>query len=226
MTKAEEIVASLRQGILRGQLTPGSPLRQDVLAERFGVSHIPVREALRQLAAEGLVEIRRHQGARVSGLSASEARQLLEIRCVLETQAVRWSMPMATADEQRLAAQALDEAENAIDLDRWMHLNWRFHSTLYSRAARPRLFALIESVDAQIDRFIRVLISTEAEYRTQAEREHRAILAAYGVGNADAVCALLTQHMTETALRVERLLLRHRDDELEPQSVGEPGTVG
>ena len=209
MSKAEDISAALRGEILSGAIAAGEALRQDTIARRFGVSHIPVREALRELATEGLVEIRRHQGARVCALSASEARQMLEIRCVLETQAVRWAIDHATPEDLRAAEAALDEAERIThDIDAWMHLNWRFHSTLYRAADRPRLVTLIESVDVQIDRFIRALIGSQADYRRQAEQEHRAILAAYRVGNPRAVSALLEQHMTETARRVDGLLQR------------------
>jgi DNA-binding GntR family transcriptional regulator len=209
MSKAEDISAALRGEILSGEVAAGEALRQDTIARRFGVSHIPVREALRELAAEGLVEIRRHQGARVCALSASEARQMLEIRCVLETQAVRWAIDHATPEDLRAAEAALDEAERITHaIDAWMHLNWRFHSTLYRAAERPRLVTLIESVDVQIDRFIRALIGSQADYRRQAEQEHRAILAAYRVGNPKAVSALLEQHMAETARRVDGLLQR------------------
>ncbi|WP_298218724.1 GntR family transcriptional regulator [Halothiobacillus sp.] len=207
MTKTEEICRALRDEILHGRLTSGEALRQDAIAERFGVSHIPVREALRQLAAEGLAEIRSHQGARVNSLSVSEARQLLEIRCILETQAIRWALEKgASAEDVQRAAAVLDEAEDVADIDCWMRQNWLFHSSLYRAAERPRLFAMIESVDTQIDRFIRVLISTQTDYRQQADLEHRAILAAYRVGSEAAVCVLLEQHMTETKRRLEILL--------------------
>lgn len=66
----------------------------------------------------------------------------------------------------------------------WMHLNWQFHSALYAAADRSRLVSMIDSLDAQIDRFIRVLTTVRSDYRRQAEREHRAILAAFSVGNA------------------------------------------
>lgn len=206
---ADKIAASLRRAILRGEIEAGVPLRQDVIARQFAVSHIPVREALRHLAAEGLVTIRPNRGAIVSQLSPAEATELLEIRCALETQAVRWSLPSADDELLVRAEAALAESERTEDVVRWMEINWRFHSILYERAGRPRLLALIASLDAQIDRFIRVLI-TASGYRKQAQEEHRAIFAAYRVGNAAAVTALLEQHMTETSRLLEELLQRYR----------------
>jgi DNA-binding GntR family transcriptional regulator len=208
---ADKIAAALRAAILGGAIPAGEPLRQDAIAERFGVSHIPVREALRQLAAQGLVTIRPNRGATVSGLSPNEAKELLEIRCVLETQAVRWALPRADAGIFTRAEAALAESERTDDVARWMALNWRFHSTLYERAERPRLLAMIETLDAQIDRFIRVLI-TGSDYRKQAQEEHRAILAAYKVRNASAVTSLLEQHMTETSRLLAEFLQKYRHE--------------
>ncbi len=208
---ANSIAAALRDAILKGAIAVGTPLRQDRIAQQFKVSHIPVREALRDLAAEGLVTIRPNRGAIVSRLLPEEARELLEIRCVLETQAVRWALPLADDDILAKAEAALDRAERTEDVAQWMECNWLFHSTLYARAERPRLVALIESLDAQIDRFIRVLIAA-SDYRKQAQDEHRAILAAYRVGNAAAVSSLLEQHMTETSRLLAALLRQSRDE--------------
>jgi DNA-binding GntR family transcriptional regulator len=208
---ADTVATALRAAILSGEIAAGVPLRQDAIAEKFGVSHIPVREALRHLAAQGLVTIRPNRGATVSRLSANEAKELLEIRCVLETQAVRWALPRADAAIIEQAEAALVDSERTKDVVRWMDINWRFHSTLYKRADRPRLLAMIESLNAQIDRFIRILI-TGSDYRKQAQAEHRAILAAYKVRNAAAVSNLLEQHMTETARLTTELLQQYRHE--------------
>ena len=206
---SDTIAEALRQRILSGELPAQARLRQDALATEFGVSHIPVREALRHLAAEGLVTLRPHQGAMVSPLSADEARELLEVRAILELQALRWALPHTDEALIRDAEATLDEAEACDDVSRWMEANWRFHSMLYARAGRPRLLTLIQSLDQQIDRFIRVLV-TSSGYRRNAEEEHRAILAAYRVRNIEAVTSLTEQHLRETASALVTLLERHR----------------
>ena len=196
--RVDVIADALRHAIVSGTVAPGEPLRQDAIAAEFGVSHIPVREALRHLAAEGLVTLRRNHGATVRGMSPDEALELLEIRGTLETQALRWALPRsdpALCDE---ATRLLDEAERHDDPGAWLAINWRFHRLLYDRAARPRLLEIIESLDRRIDRFVRLLL-TRSDYRFQAQAEHRAILAAYRVGNAPAVCSLTEQHLAETA---------------------------
>src|SRR6202000_1090726 len=98
-----EVIADvIRTLILRGLIEGGEPLRQDTIAKWFGVSHIPVREALRQLTAEGLVQLHDKRGATVAPLRPDEAEEILEIRLTLEIKAVTLAMPHwteATLDE-------------------------------------------------------------------------------------------------------------------------------
>jgi DNA-binding GntR family transcriptional regulator len=201
----DAVADALRADILRGTIAVGEALRQETLAQRFGVSHIPVREALRQLAAEGLVSIRPNRGAMVASLSPDEATELLEIRCTLETQLVRWALPLADAGVHARAADSLDLSERTADVDRWMEHNWTFHSTLYERAGRPRMVSMIRTLNNQIDRFIRVLLS-RSDYRYRAQEEHRAILAAYRLGNEVAVCSLLGQHLLDTSKQLAAVI--------------------
>ncbi len=192
-----------------GEIPTGFPLRQETLAARFGVSHIPVREALRELAAEGLVTIRRNRGAAVSELSPHDARQLLEIRAALEAQGLRWSMPNIDAGVIERAREVVERMERSTDPNEWMDLNWRFHFTLYERCERPMLFPMLRQLNAQVERYIR-LVQVTSGNRAQTEAEHRAILAACEVRNIDAACMLLNQHLTQTATELEQLLIAHR----------------
>jgi DNA-binding GntR family transcriptional regulator len=203
--KSDSLLARLRHEILRGGVGPGLPLRQDEIAARHGVSKIPVREALLQLVAEGLVTAHPNRGFTVSQLSPQEAEEILEIRAVLECQAVRIAMPHLTNAEITQAARILDQAEETDALDRWSDLNWEFHTTLYTPARRKRLLDLIRQVSYPTDRYIRVLIAN-ANYRGRAEREHRAILSACDMRNADAAAALLDQHIRETGVLLAAFL--------------------
>jgi DNA-binding GntR family transcriptional regulator len=203
--KPESLVDRLRHDILRGGLEPGLPLRQDEIAARCGVSKIPVREALLQLVAEGLVVLQPNRGFTVAGLQPQEAEEILEIRAVLECQAMRDAMPKMTDADVGRAAVILDQAEATDALDRWSDLNWEFHATLYAPAKRKRLLDLIRQVSNPTDRYIRVLISN-ANYRGRAEREHRAILSACDVRNAEAAVALLDQHIRQTGVLLAAFL--------------------
>ena len=195
--KPTDVLTALRRSILRGRFQPGAPLRQDELATNFGVSKIPVREALLHLVAEGLVVLQPNRGFAVAHLAADEASEILEIRAMLECEALRLAMPAMGAAEIKEATKILDEAEKVTSLDRWSDLNWAFHHALYGAAKRPRLFALLRQISNQTDSYIRVLISN-SDYRDQAELEHRAILAAVAVGNQEAAALLLGQHIRQT----------------------------
>jgi DNA-binding GntR family transcriptional regulator len=195
----------LRTMILAGELQGGQPLRQDELAARFGVSRIPVREALRILTAEGLVQIFAQRGATVSQLQPDEAEEILEIRYTLEAKAMQLAIPHLDDDLFGTLESLLDEAEGTSSIDRWSEINTLFHERLYAPSARPRLLQLIRSLNANVDRYIRLLVS-RSEYRLQAEREHRAILATARVRNISALAALIEQHAVQTAVQLRLFL--------------------
>lgn len=209
-----EVIADvLRSLILRGHIDGGQPLRQDTIAAWFGVSHIPVREALRQLTAEGLVELQNMRGATVTLLRPDEAEEILEIRFTLEIRAVSLATPHWTeATFDSLEAQ-LVEAEGCDSIDRWSDLNRSFHEGLYQPCARPRLLALIGSLNTNVERYIRLLVS-RSDYRLQAQREHRAILASARIRNLSSLSALIEHHAVETAVQLKQFLSAHKDDEV------------
>jgi DNA-binding GntR family transcriptional regulator len=213
-TSSPEVIADvIRTLILRGHIDGGQPLRQDTIAKWFGVSHIPVRESLRQLTAEGLVQLHDKRGATVAPLRPDEAEEILEIRLTLEIKAVTLAMPHWTeATFVELEAQ-LAEAETCESIDRWSDLNRSFHEGLYRACARPRLLNLIASLNANVERYIRLLVS-RSDYRLQAQREHRAILASARIRNAASLAALVEHHAVETAVQLRQFLLSHQESQL------------
>lgn len=209
-----EVIADVvRTLILRGHIGGGQPLRQDAIAKWFGVSHIPVREALRQLTAEGLVELHSKRGAIVATLQPDEAEEILEIRLTLEIKAVALAMPHWTDATLDQLERQLAEAEACGSIDRWSDLNRSFHEGLYQACARPRLLNLISSLNANVERYIRLLVS-RSEYRLQAQREHRAILASARVRNIASLSALVEQHAVETAVQLRHFLSTHQVSEV------------
>lgn len=204
-----EVIADvLRLLILRGDFESGQPLRQDLIAGWFGVSHIPVREAFRQLRAEGLVDIREKRGATVAPLEADEAEEIFEIRYTLEVKAVGLAMPRWTDSTFETLDGILAEAEGCDSIDVWNDLNRKFHDGLYSPCTRPRLLELIGGLNAKVERYIRLLVS-RSDYRLQAQREHRAILASARIRNLSALSALIEQHAVETGVQLRNFLISH-----------------
>ncbi|HET7709266.1 MAG TPA: GntR family transcriptional regulator [Sphingomicrobium sp.] len=136
------IVDAVREDIAGGRLAPGTPLRQEELADRFGVSRIPVREALRQLEAEGVVTVRANRGAFVRRFTSAELREIYDLRIMLETDLLRRAIArMTNEDIDRIEAGARGGAAGRGD---WRRAQDRaFHQALYEPAGRPLQLAMV-----------------------------------------------------------------------------------
>lgn len=203
-TTQDMVAGGLRGAILGGALVGGEPLRQEELAERFGVSRIPVREALRQLEGEGLVAFYPHRGAVVTSLSPFEVEEITEIRVALEPLALRRAIPLMRDEDLERAREILDRIDLEEDLRAtWGELNWRFHEALFAPAGRPRLSALIRSQHTAFERYIRFHLSL-ADY-DKPQREHHELLELCRRGEASSAEALITRHIQDISV----LLLQH-----------------
>jgi DNA-binding GntR family transcriptional regulator len=204
-TRAQIVVDALRKEMLSGGLEPGQDLSQDDLAARYGVSRIPVREALRSLAAEGLVELRPHRAPRVKLHSPEEIAELWWIRQILEPAAARLAAVRTTAALVSAAERVLGKMEKLgplPDAGRWLALNRTFHLGIYSAAGRPQLQALITELLDQSVRYIGVYLKSPEQFH-DAGAEHRVILAAFAAGDADRLERLTWEHLerVRTALK-------------------------
>jgi DNA-binding GntR family transcriptional regulator len=195
-TIQQQVLEELRRAIVRRELPPGMPVRADAVAERMGVSRIPVREALRVLEAEGLVVSRPHKGVIVTEMSAADLHEVYLLRRLLETEAARRAVPVmsatALAELDRLVG-AMDDAMEVPDLTEMSGLNRRFHFTIYDGSNLRQLVRLITMLWNQSDAYRSVYLATE-EFRRLAQQEHRAIVDACHARDADAVIALLDEH--------------------------------
>src|SRR5690348_350922 len=194
---ASAVAEKLRLMIIRGDVQEGEQLRQDAIARDFRVSRIPVREALRQLEAEGLIKIVAHRGAVVSALSPAEIEELFDIRALLECEVLKLSIPRLTDVDFQKADAVLQTYEKALskeDVAKWGHLNWQFHSILYSRANRPHFMSIIKMVNNNGDRYTRLQL-----YLTQAlerpKQEHRELLELWRKRDIPGATELLQRHI-------------------------------
>ena len=176
-TRDGYVAERLRRAILRGHFKPGERLDQNEIAELLGVSRSPVREALRTLAAEGLVEVYPHRGAVVAELSPAEFEEISIIRVVLESMAARLAAPHIDDERIALLKDILAELDCTTDLDRWVELNRRFHNTIYQAVHRPRLLSFIENLRITMTPYIRQYITSD-EHLNAARIGHRRILEA------------------------------------------------
>lgn len=202
-TASDIIAKHIREAIVSGAFDEGEPIRQDDVAKLFDVSKIPVREALKRLEAEGLVEFHRNRGAVVASVSEPEIAQIFEVRAMLESSALKLSVPRMTQETLRRAEKYCDAFAKETNVARWAELNWQFHSCLYEDANRSFLLNLIRSVNDRIERYLRIQLTLSGGTGVD-DREHRQILAACRDGNADKAAELLYQHISKAC---ESLLL-------------------
>jgi DNA-binding GntR family transcriptional regulator len=214
LSLASAVADKLREMIIRGEMQEGEQLRQDAIAVDFQVSRIPVREALRQLEAEGLIKIVAHRGAVVSSLSADEIEELFAIRALLECQVLKHSIPNLTETDFAKAEQILETYEKALwmkgEVGSWGRLNWQFHSTLYAGANRPYFMSIIQMLNNNGDRYTRLqLYLTQAFER--AKQEHRALLDLCRKRDVQAAVELLNRHILNAGQMLKEFVKQHRE---------------
>ena len=207
-TAQEAVLARLRQAIVSGELTPGAQVRQEALAQRFGVSRVPLREALKILEGEGSVVYRPRRGYFVAELSLADLLEVYRIRELLEAEAVRVALPKLTdADIAHFADAVLacEQAGRSGDLAAMTGHNRRLHLALVRAAGMPRLERQIRILWDATDVY-RSVYYASAQNRAAVEAEHRAILAALRARDAGAAVRLLDEHRAHAVEHLRSLL--------------------
>lgn len=174
----EAIADALRERILNGEFKDGDPIVQETVAAEYEVSRMPVREALRQLEGQGLVVLKTHKGAIVTSMKREKVGELFDLRALLECDILSRALPNVADADVSTAKSVLAQLEDAYhrkDIAEWGRLNWQFHRCLYNPAGRPETLAIIEGINIQAERFIRVQLLVSGAVST-AEKEHRHLL--------------------------------------------------
>lgn len=204
---ADIVLTALKEEIEEGTLQPGVALRQDELASRFGISRIPVREALHRLQAEGLVTYSVNRGATVTTISEQDICEMLEVRIALECHALRLSIPNLVDADLSTARGILTEYDSAPDPVQWSAMNWSLHWALYKPCDCSRLLVAIERNFRQFNSVARHRVSKLAG-KERPQAEHYRLLALAEGGKADEAVALLREHVQGTQ-RLIRAGRRH-----------------
>jgi DNA-binding GntR family transcriptional regulator len=207
-TAQQFVLDELRRAITAGRLRPGAPIRQEALAEEYGVSRVPLREALKTLQGEGLVSYQAHRGYFVEELSLDDLREAYRIREILEEEAVRRAVArMTDADVERLdaAQREVERAGAAGDVLGMAAANRRFHMMLFELAGMPRLVRLITTLWDSTDAY-RSMYYAEGGNRARVIDEHEALLDALRHRDADAAVHTLDTHRTHAVLALESSL--------------------
>lgn len=192
-TIAARISKALADRIISGSLEPGSRLGQDRIAEEFGASHVPVREAFRRLESQGLVVSEPRRGVRVAGFSMDEITEVAEMRAALEVLALRHAAPHLTKAILDQAEDATRAGDKAGDVQAWEEANRAFHRLILTPCAMPRLLKTIDDLHSASARFL--FSGWRAEWEAPTDRDHRAILGALRAGQVETAASVLARHV-------------------------------
>ncbi|HET9733083.1 MAG TPA: GntR family transcriptional regulator [Acidimicrobiales bacterium] len=203
-TKADAAYRELRRRIVDATLTPGSRLDQEMLAGALGVSTTPLREALRRLEAERLVERAAHRQVVIAPLSARELHELYQVRLQLDSLSVELAAAsggpaLVGAAEQHLTAPDPAHPHHGLDLNR------AFHRTLYSASGNAVLTEILDALWDRTDRY-RILLTADPSDAEVAAAEHRELLDLVGAGRSAEAGGLMRRHLQRSVDRLTRLV--------------------
>lgn len=214
-TRTQLVVEAIREKILNGDIKAGEPLRQAALAEELNVSRIPIREALLQLEAEGLVNFEAHKGATASEISADQVDEVFELRALLEAELLKYSIPKLTDAHFEYAEHTLVKLETAMEAGDAMaatgELNIHFHNALYAGANRPQTSEMVNTLNKASSRYVRMHIMLAGGIDT-APDEHRKLLELCQQGKTKQACDFLKKHILGAKDDIKLLLLKQEKD--------------
>ncbi len=219
----------LRSDILEGRLPPGKWLRQEQIAQEMGVSQMPVREALRELAAEGLVVHEPYRGARINSVSPADAIDLYASRAAIEGLAARAAAHSITPEELAQLKQLTARMKRKLSpkhIVEYRELNRRFHTIIFTASRRPFLIRLLQQLwstfpSMLLDSFGKTARAPIPGRETDDIEEHQAIIDALQKGDAEAAGRAMQAHLEETLRHLAALL----DDEAPGAAPEAPGAA-
>ena len=192
-THSARIARILTERIVLGKIPPGTRLRQDHIAAEHGASHVPVREAFRQLQTQGLAEAIPRRGFRVTKFDLAELREVAEMRASLESLALRHATPNITSEILTEAENAIRDGETAENVHDWEKANRQFHRVILSPCQMPRLLRTIDDLHMASARFL--FAAWRRDWETRTDHDHLRILEALRKKQTDLACATLSQHV-------------------------------
>lgn len=205
---------TLRQAILTGDFLPGERLMEITLAKRLGVSRTPVREAIRKLELEGLVDMIPRKGAAVARITVSDLKDVLEVRCHLEEFAASIACDRITEEEKAQLTVALKAFEQAIedkDLRLIAQRDVEFHDVIFRATKNKRLLQIINNLREQIYRY-RIEYIKDFGYHETLVKEHKEILDAIFSGNKEAVEKIMRTHIYNQEIIVIKNLKKQEEE--------------
>ncbi|MBL4909229.1 MAG: GntR family transcriptional regulator [Alteromonadaceae bacterium] len=213
-TRTQLVVEILRERILNGEITAGQPLRQAALAEDLNVSRIPIREALLQLEAEGLVAFEPHKGATATELNVDQVGELFELRAMLECDLLAASIENISDAALENAGEILAKLDQALGKENaantWSELNSAYHNCLYSSANRPQTYELVQTLNKNADRYIRMHLLWAGGI-SKAGSEHAQLLKLCKDRDTEGAVKVLKQHILGSRDEIKAFLIEREN---------------
>jgi DNA-binding GntR family transcriptional regulator len=207
VSASEFAAIRIRKSILDGTLEPGARIQQHALASELGVSHVPLREAIQRLEAEGFLAVHPRRGAFVMPLSLEDAREIFDLRAMLEVKALRASIPALTSEQLQIARETCAASDVVTDVVRYGELNVQFHRALYAGACRPRLQAMIETLWSNAARYS-MLLRFKGDHFERSQSEHWDLVEAAVNGDVEPACTILKDHIATAAQKIVEIMSR------------------
>jgi DNA-binding GntR family transcriptional regulator len=201
------IADEIRMAVLSGEMRPGTRVRQELLAAKFGASRIPVREALKQLENEGLVVLAPNRGAWIADVNSEESIEVYKIREVVEPLAIFESVPhMTDADIASLAA-TVRELEQVTTVEEYIQLDREFHLRTYSRAKMPLLRSMVERFWNSTQHFRRLFVkeTLAKDGLPFSDPHHNLLVDAIRARDAEAAASVVYLHVRRTRLQIQAM---------------------
>ncbi|MCX2963209.1 GntR family transcriptional regulator [Gordonia aquimaris] len=195
---------TIREAILNGTLAGGTRLIQSELATKLNVSNTPIREALRDLAGEGLVVFDPHRGSRVRTLDLDEVRELYEMRIALEPLMVRRVMGRITTEQLDRADEICAELAKTTELAEWSELNRQFHSLFAFDDDSSRLASVISNLRDSASMYVALSLGMNSSRQAESNEEHRQLIRCYRDNDIEGATEVTVQHLRVTLADIER----------------------
>lgn len=212
MTTQARVVEHIREEILSGKAPLGSRLLQNEVAARLQVSSTPVREAFRELAAEGLVKIDARRGAVVCEFDAEELLEVTELLALIEPANLLIAVPRLSKEHLEDAAGFLARMDRSTNVSRWVVLNRSFHMSLGRASERSRQLRLLSQLLDINGLFVRQAVTEGVRGRVEAQDQHRALFEACQAGDAHKAATLAREHIEPTLAHLREKAAGDRGD--------------
>lgn len=204
-TTTEHVADVLREWILRGRFEDGEELNQAVLAKQFGTARVPIREALRQLQGEGLVEARAHHRSVVRAYNRDRLLEMVDVRCMVEAYLLERAVSHLTDSDFDRLESLWRQMERLKNHQKWLLKNREFHDALYGPSGAEFAINLSRQLSRQVERYLHIQAKGGVQRNREANSEHRRILDAARRRDVRGAVAELERHVMQTRQRIDDL---------------------